>query len=128
MKSSIACFIFLLLLSGCASLDQDREPYWKNEILHSTGFGAGSGIENPGQQRLMAQRAAKINAVNSMLLQIRNLPVDDNSKAGDYLPASWQPKGFMEESVVHQNDGVCVMTLTMPLEEVWQIVNQNKKQ
>ncbi len=117
----------LLLLLGCASLNYDNSPYWKNDTLRSTGFGIGAGMENPGQQKLMAQRAAKINAINSLVLQIKNLPVDDSSKAGDYLPPSWQPKGFVEESVTHQSDGICVTTLTMPLEEVWQIVSQNSK-
>lgn len=117
-------FLCLLSFLGCTSLNQDNTPYWKSETIRSTGFGSGSGMDNPGQQKLMAQRAAKINAINSLVLQIKNLPVGD-SKAGNYLPPEWQPKGFVEESVAHQSDGVCITTLTMPLEEVWQIVNKN---
>lgn len=122
----LAIFFFLW---GCAGMNSSSEMTsyeWGKDTMRATGFGVAPQGGNPGQQKLMAERAAKINAINNLMLQIRNLPVEQGKNVGHYLPSTWQPKGFVEESKEHQADGVCVMTVSMPLEEVWQVVQENK--
>jgi len=76
----------------------------------------------------MAERAAKVNAVRELFLQVRMLPVDKSSRVSDYLPSQWTPKNFTVESVLYSPDGTCKAILTMSLEKVWGLVAQYKQQ
>lgn len=125
--------LFLLcvasLAAGCSSVfgpSCDR-PTWVDTTMTVTGVGFPSESNSNGQQKIMAERASRISAISTMMIQIQNLPYNETSRVGEYLPTDWGLNGFSVDDVQHHSDGSCYTKISLPLSHVWDTIQKNRK-
>jgi len=119
MRSSFLTILVLaLILVGCSTQNNNAQPEWITEVMQAEGTGRAEPTDNPFQTKLMAERASEIVALNNLVQQIYNLPID-NTTVEKLLPADWKISNFTINTVQHQQDGSCKTMVSIPLSHIW---------
>jgi|GEM_PF-1031209 len=118
--------IAIFSLAASASLVEkvgEGEIDWENQVIRVKGFG----VPRPGtvgpQGRLLAERAAKADAYRNAAAVISGVRVSSETYVKDYVTESDiilnQIEGFIQggmfEDAKHSPDGLCEITLILPL-------------
>lgn len=97
---------------------------WSERWVEAVGSGAAPQSNNPGQQRLMAERAARVDAYRNLLEMVEGVQVDAETTVHDFVTESdvirtrvqGVVKGAQQQGQPrYLSDGTVEITLRMPL-------------
>lgn len=113
---------------------QSSEPAWVNEKRQAQGQGVidMQRFPNPAQAKLMAKRAAMMDARRNLLETILGLRIDSKTVVRDMVAESDQidanTSGIIRNSYEiganYGSDGICTVTMEVKLYDIWAYVRQ----
>lgn len=110
------------------------QPSWVNETRRCEGFGAIDVTRPAGQAKLMARRAASLDAKRNLLEQILGLRIDSKTVVRDMVAEQdridAQTSGIVKgarEVGAHFGPDTVTVTVEIPLFEVWSYVEEQHR-
>lgn len=105
-------------------------PEWANRTIQVTGSGAPAEWMPPAQAKLMAQRAATLDAYRQLTEQIMGLQLDSNTSVKDFVTEkdeiSTKTRGLIQgtqvKNVRNLPDGTVEVDMELYLGNMWQLI------
>lgn len=136
MKAALVTALFLAPAAGAqkdpASAADDAvvqklahgEINWSKKTVTATGSGAATNKDNIAQARLMAERAAKLDALRNILETIQGIQITSARNAGDIMSngevksrIQGMAQGFKVVDTKYYSDGSVDVIVQMPIDE-----------
>lgn len=110
-------------------------PGWSSQTATVTGYGAPREGAPPGQARLLAMRAARLDAMRKLSEQIQGLELTSSTKVKDFVTehdeirtrTQAMVRDAQETSSRINPDGTAEVTLSLPLNQVYELVRPYMK-
>ena len=100
------------------------EINWSKKTVTATGSGAATMKDNVAQSRLMAERAAKLDALRNILETIQGIQITGGRNAGDIMSngevksrITGMAQGFKVVDTKYYSDGSVDVIVAMPIDE-----------
>lgn len=115
-------------------LQEPVVPEWANKMIVATGMGVPPDqIDDPGQARLMAERAAQVDAYRNLTEQIMGFRISSSSSVRDFIAAHDEIRTEVEDVIIagarvidrrFLSDGTAEVDVQINLVDLWNIVKR----
>lgn len=109
-------------------------PAWANTLITATGMGVPPDhIEDPGQARLMAERAAQVDAYRNLTEQIMGFQISSSTYVRDFIATHDEVRTEIEDVIIggarvidrrFLSDGTAEVDVQINLMDLWNIVKR----